>query len=121
MAMALIAGSVSLPALAEGGMYPSAGLLLGLLFLYALGIPIAIAVAAYACLKRLFKQKQPKTAVLFWVALFTWNTGLALYVMESIKLPFNDEWATFLGVVLSLGITVAFGFWTGRAKPVGSE
>ena len=116
----LLACSMALSARAEVGSYPSANLLLGILFLYTLGIPIAIAAAAYAVLKLIRRQIQPKWKVLFAAALLVWDTGLTLYFFDVLKLPFADDAATLLGIAAALGTAAAFGFWTAPAPPIGA-
>ena len=115
----LFACSVALPARAEGGSYPSATLLLGFLFLYTLGIPIAAAAAAYMVLKLIRRQMRPKIKMLLLTTGLTWGSGLALYLLDILKLPFHDDGATLLGAATSLAAAVAFGLWTAPATPAG--
>lgn len=97
-------------------MYPSVQLLLGIVLLYTLGVPIAVAVLAYAVLKLIRRQTQFRIKVLFIAGAVTWGISLTLYLMDIIKLPFNSDVATILGGALSLGVAVAFGLWMAPAK-----
>ena len=90
--------------------------LLGIVLLYTLGMPIAVAALASAVLKLICRQTQLRIKVLFIAGAITWGISLTLYLMEIIKFPFNDDVATILGGPLSLGVAVVFGLWMAPAK-----
>ena len=102
--------------MAEGGMYPSAQLLLVVVLLYTLGMPLAVAVVAYAVLKLIRRQTQFRTKVIFIAGAITWGISLTIYLMSSMKFPFSDDTATIIGGGLSLGVAVVFGLWTAPVK-----
>ena len=112
----LLASGIALPAMAEGGSYPSMQFLLGVALLYTLGMPIAVAALAFAVLKLTCRQTQFRIKVLFVAGAITWGISLTLYLVEIIKFPFNDDVATILGGALSLGVAVVFGVWMAPAK-----
>ena len=116
-ALVLAACCHALPAAAEGGSYPSMGVLVAVGLGYLFLVPLVATALAYGAMKLL----RPKKVILgkrtFAAALLAWIASMLLFNYSSLDQYLSDNAALALGGVLVFGIAFGVAYVAPAATP----
>jgi hypothetical protein len=116
-ALALLACCYALPAAAEGGYFPSLGVLFVLALAYLLLVPIIAMALVYGTMKLVRPQQAVRCKRVFVAAFCTWIAGMLIFNYSSLGHYLSDSAAIAVGGVLVLGIAFGTAFFVRDAKP----
>ena len=115
--LGLVACCYALPVAAEGGYFPSLGVLFVLALAYLLLVPIIAMALVYRTMKMLRPQQTFHGQRVFVVVFCTWIAGMLVFNYSSLGHYLSDSAAITVGGVVVLGIAFSTAFFARDAKP----
>jgi hypothetical protein len=116
-ALVLLASCYALPAAAEGGYFPSLGVLFVLALAYLLLVPIIATALVYGTMKLVRSQQGVRGKRVFVVAFCTWIAGMLVFNYSSLGYYLSDSAAIAVGGVLVFGVAFGTAFFARSSKP----
>lgn len=107
----------ALPAAAEGGSYPSMGVLVAVGLGYLFLVPLVATALAYGAMKLLRPQKVIRGKRAFAAALLAWIASMLLFNYSSLDRYLSDNAALALGGALVFGIAFGVAYVAPAATP----